>query len=192
MTDRPILFSAPMVCALLAGQKTQTRRLAWRMDCGKRVEWAPTIWQKVAPGDRLWVRECFSLDFYYTPGELAWYWADGNPDCGDWTKPKPSIHMPRWASRLTLVVTDVRQERLNDISEADARAEGIVDGGCINCGNPEPCGCDTPLPSARDSFANLWNRLHGEDAWMANPDVVALSFQVEKINIDHLGKEAAE
>jgi hypothetical protein len=58
--------------------------------------------------------------------------------------------MPRWASRITLEVVDVRREKLQDITEDDARAEGIIDGGCLNCGNSEPCGCNEPLPSARD------------------------------------------
>lgn len=149
MTDRPILFSAPMVRALLDGRKTQTRRIikprgkhpslfndgwtdSYVLDPGNE-EWR----QKDIPiklGDRLWVREEWSGDFAWHsikpserhPSERLWFWADGNPDDGDWERPRPSIHMPRWASRLTLTVTEVRAERLQDISEADAIAEGVL------------------------------------------------------------------
>jgi hypothetical protein len=197
MTDRPILFSAQRILALLDGRKTQTRRPAWRMNCTNRVAWSPTIWQKAQPGDRLWVRECFSFS---TIGEDPWYWADGNPDNGDFCRPKPSIHMPRWASRLTLVVTDVRRQRLQDISDADVVAEGItaeeviVDVRCYG-GPPVEItatryfydGCDVEgFEFAVDAYAGLWDHLHGAGAWEANPEVVALSFQVEKINIDQL------
>lgn len=106
-----------------------------------------------------------------------WYWADGNPTEGDWTRPRPSIHMPRWASRILLEVTSVRVERLQDISEADARAEGITDGGCTNCGNPEPCGCADPAPDARDAFCNLWQSINGDQSWIANPWVWVVEFK---------------
>ncbi|HCI6686938.1 TPA: hypothetical protein NPP45_005248, partial [Klebsiella pneumoniae] len=83
-----------------------------------------------------------------------------------WT---PSIHMPRWASRILLEITDVRVERLNAISEEDARAEGIIDGGCLNCGETEPCGCANPEPDATDAFAYLWQSIYGQENWNANP-----------------------
>ncbi|EBZ4662803.1 hypothetical protein EBJ67_08255 [Salmonella enterica subsp. enterica serovar Bovismorbificans] len=108
------------------------------------------------------------------------------PDDADW-KPhtenekfegawRPSIHMPRWASRITLEITTVRVERLNAISEEDARAEGIIDGGCLNCGEPEPCGCANPEPDATDAFAYLWQSLYGQENWNANPWVWVIEF----------------
>lgn len=90
---------------------------------------------------------------------------------------RPSIHMPRWASRILLEITDVRVERLNAISEEDARAEGIIDGGCLNCGEPEPCGCANPEPDATDAFAYLWQSIYGQDNWNANPWVWVISFK---------------
>jgi hypothetical protein len=162
MTDHPIIFSAPMVRALLEGRKTQTRRLAWRDERDVTVSEAemvalekkgwqaidgadeittiarPSPWQRVQPGDRLWVREAFETGFMLDENERAvgepviWYGADGgprwlDPDTGCWRdQPRwtPSIHMPRCASRLTLTVTEARIERLQAISEADAIAEG--------------------------------------------------------------------
>ena len=93
---------------------------------------------------------------------------------GNW---RPSIHMPRWASRILLEITDVRVERLNAISEEDARAEGIIDGGCLNCGEPEPCGCANPEPDATDAFAYLWQSIYGQESWNANPWVWVISFE---------------
>lgn len=109
------------------------------------------------------------------------------PDDADW-KPhtkdyqyegawRPSIHMPRWASRITLEITDVRVERLNSISEEDARAEGIIDGGCVNCGEPEPCSCAHPQPDATDAFAYLWQSIYGQENWDANPFVWVIQFE---------------
>ncbi|HBR4178810.1 hypothetical protein LVW23_11200 [Klebsiella pneumoniae] len=90
---------------------------------------------------------------------------------------RPSIHMPRWASRILLEITDVRVERLNAISEEDARAEGIIDGGCLNCGKPEPCGCANPEPDATDAFAYLWQSIYGQENWLANPWVWVIEFE---------------
>ncbi|EPO5624634.1 hypothetical protein ACUB6C_002864 [Klebsiella pneumoniae] len=90
---------------------------------------------------------------------------------------RPLIHMPRWASRILLEITDVRVERLNAISEEDARAEGIIDGGCLNCGEPEPCGCANPEPDATDAFAYLWQSIYGQDNWNANPWVWVIEFK---------------
>ena len=109
------------------------------------------------------------------------------PDDADW-KPhtkdyqyegawRPSIHMPRWASRILLEITNVRVERLNAISEEDARAEGIIDGGCLNCGEPEPCGCANPEPDATDAFAYLWQSIYGQESWNANPWVWVIEFE---------------
>ena len=115
MIERPIIFSATMVRALLAGRKTMTRRLAWQKPL--RPVLLPTAWQRIRPGDRLWVREI------WYPGQAA---ADpiryratygSGPTSFAWRSP---IHMPRAASRLTLAVTATRIERLQAITAADA------------------------------------------------------------------------
>ncbi len=189
MTDHPILFSAPMVCALLDGRKTQTRRLAWRFrevpttDDGEGLSRLPSPWQRVQPGDRLWVRETWAEVGTYDPG-LPIYRAD-YPSCvpagydnipaAEAVKWRVSIHMPRRLSRLTLTVTDVRVQRLQDISHEDAEAEGWPGSGP-----------DTQLRDAYPYswYANLPNDLHGSGAWEANPEVVALTFTVAQRNID--------
>lgn len=131
-------------------------------------------------GDRIWVREAFASGLS-TKSTLAYRAThkredleDGFYDTIKWT---PSIHMPRWASRILLEITDVRVERLNAISEEDARAEGIIDGGCLNCGEPEPCGCANPEPDATDAFAYLWQSIYGQENWNANPWVWVISFK---------------
>lgn len=233
MKDIPIIFSAPMVLALLSNRKTQTRRLAWGAcryckdapmkgephkcpTCGGRKETA-SPWQRVKPGDRLWVRENWSHDAldletcrtafedmlpggnsygpYYFVGEVS-------PRTLRW---RPSIHMPRWASRLTLTVTSTKVERLQDISDADAIAEGIVED---NGSGPDIfylpgshliSGVNAPKgklhigqhPSARLVYRDLVNNLHGGDLWAGNPEVVALSFTVHKTNIDAMVAKAA-
>lgn len=204
MSDYPIIFSAPMVRALLDGRKTQTRRLAWRyvptFPGSEDLEQRPTLWQKVKPGDRLWVRENIRL---VSIGPEDWRGIVYRADNSDVrlmlakTDAKlsplhdtPSIHMPRWASRITLTVTDTRRQRLHEISEEDARAEGIEwrhgmfgtwnSDGSLRCGGSL---------GAREAFRCLWINLHGNGTWDANPEVVALSFSVAKINID--AQEAA-
>lgn len=132
--DRPILFSGPMVEAILAGRKTQTRRIARRNAAG-RVERGGRNWHVEdaaaicaspygAAGDCLWVREThyvWNAGMLDGSGKIIDYRAtEPNSPC-TWT---PSIHMPRWASRITLNVVRVRLERLQDISDSDARAEG--------------------------------------------------------------------
>ena len=99
---------------------------------------------------------------------------DGDTRGAGWS---PSIHMPRALSRIDLEIVSVRVERLQDISEADARAEGIVDGGCTECGNSEPCGCANPSPDARDSYCRLWGQINGPDAWAANHWVWVVEFR---------------
>jgi hypothetical protein len=164
MADRPILMSAPMVRAILAGTKTQTRRPmknpptwntehqpnGWQWNGRKHGEPALSKWPEAReigktlsevavcpygqPGDRLWVREAWaagSLSDSLAPSEMLtgttpiYYLADHIPDSAGAGRGRPSIHMPRWASRITLLITSVRVERLQDISEADAIAEGI-------------------------------------------------------------------
>ncbi|HBT3052864.1 TPA: hypothetical protein MBE97_000821 [Klebsiella aerogenes] len=112
---------------------------------------------------------------YAADGDFTWGDDDGYEDGRScW---KPSIHMPRAASRILLEITNVRVERLNAISEEDARAEGIIDGGCLNCGEPEPCGCANPEPDATDAFAYLWQSVYGQESWNANPWVWVISFE---------------
>lgn len=123
---------------------------------------------------------------FWHPGTPIWYWADGNPPEGDWTKPKPGIHMPRWASRITLLVTDVRVERVQDISEEDAIAEGIEDvTRQITPNDPslrfwrryrDGSGVGY-VDSAIGSYASLWTSINGPGSWNANPWVAALSFE---------------
>lgn len=181
--DIPITFSGPMVRALLDGRKTMARRLAYRGGnsadgCG----FIPSPWANVKPLDRLWVRENFSGPYDYRvirpgqwcPGIPVWYWADGNPSDGDWTKNNPSIFMPRWASRLTLVVTATKIERLQAITAVDAFSEGF----------PPIPGHAGAGASAQEWFSALWSGLHGVESWRDNPEVVALSFRVIRANID--------
>ncbi|HCF8240037.1 hypothetical protein VBR00_11685 [Klebsiella pneumoniae] len=112
---------------------------------------------------------------YAADGDFTWGDDDGYEDGRScW---KPSIHMPRAASRILLEITDVRAERLNTISEEDARAEGIIDGGCLNCGEPEPCRCANPEPDATDAFAYLWQSIYGQESWNANPWVWVIEFK---------------
>ncbi len=224
MTDHPIIFSAPMILALLAGHKTMTRRLAYIIEKPKKIRGVQytgarrsSPWQRVKPGDRLWVREtwgrfCVMDDYDEACSEMMTYYrADGepfdrwiDPDSGearDRAKWRSPIHCPRAYSRLTLVVTATKIERLNDISEADAQAEGIAwdhsrdpmaSGpmaaryGTARYGTPA---LDAPnvrrgFSSARGAFQALWNSLHSDGAWSENPEVVALTFTVHKTNID--------
>jgi len=162
------------------------------------------------PGDRLWVRETWGVGTRPHPVEG---WVDGveyradEPYCDciedmplhrvsdeiDLSKYdklgwKPSIHMPRWACRIELEIVSVRVERLNDISEEDARAEGIADGGCTNCGEPEKSHpvtktgqpwypCEVAHTDFGDAFAGLWQSINGADSWSANPWVWVVEFK---------------
>jgi hypothetical protein len=206
MSERPIIFSGPMVLALRAGAKTQTRRV---IKPQPKVEprheqlvgeaWATGFVDVRCPygepGDRLWVRETwrpeerasdlvdgirFAADDAFVPIEnsaaaadrwLATLYTAGpapvrRPE-GVWRSP---IHMPRWASRLTLEVGEVRVERLHAITEADARAEGIV---CELHPTDLRCGCSF----ARARFEALWSDIHGPASWSANPWVWVVGFQ---------------
>lgn len=196
MTDRPIIFSAPMVRALLDGTKTQTRRAV----SPKRQTSCPYG----LPGDRLWVREACML----TTNRPPLYRADVKADLSWQPVWKPSLHMPRWASRLTLIVTDVRAERLQDISEEDARAEGATmrpkcnghmghrDGWSMDwseIGKPSRFADrgvlrerDISLCDPQAAFASYWNSINGPDAWDDNPWVWAVSFEVQQRNIDEV------
>ena len=187
MADRPIMFSAPMIAALLAGRKTHTRRLA------------TSPLRHAQPGDRLWVREAWkavpasaypgekSTPNPSAPDEVAVYRAHWSYSSGGvpW---RPSIHMPRWASRFTLVVTEVRVQQLIDITEADAMAEGVQE-----VRDPDrdgfrhfsvPGTMTKEWPTARAAFADFWESLHGAQSWTAGTDVVALTFTVARRNVD--------
>lgn len=196
MKERPILFNGPLVRAILSGQKTVTRRIfklphgLWETSPTGDLVPIPTSGPYGKSGDRLWVRETWTADAQVdavaprdlSQGEPIHYPADGavrQTGCAMISpgKGRPSIHMPRWACRILLEITAVRVERLQDITEEQARAEGVTDGGCNNCGNHEPCGCDCPAPSSVDSFAYLWNEINGADAWDANPWVWVIEFR---------------
>lgn len=202
MSERPIIFSGPMVTAILGGRKTQTRRIVKQFPTWGHVqELSDGSWEHSEggfdhhvrsarcpygrPGDRLWVREVAAWDpKFREPGDV-WYRADPKwdepgsgyyPDNKNWRSP---IHMPKWASRITLEVMSVRVERLQAITEEDARAEGITDGGCLNCGEPEPCVCAFPTPDARDAFIGLWDSINAKrgHAWDTNPWVWVIEFR---------------
>lgn len=131
---RPIIFSGPMVRAILEGRKTQTRRVAKLLlpgdadyiNCASHDEWLERRRKQCpygAPGDRLWVRETWSDSSGSNGTKLALYRATYPGPSGIYWR--PSIHMPRWASRITLELTGVRLERVQEISEADAMSEGV-------------------------------------------------------------------
>lgn len=210
MTERPILFNAPMVRAILAGTKTQTRRAikpqptvaangiaewngsANRAWCGSAAD--PSLLRIFCPhgqpGDQLWVRETFM----HEPADYCWEASVSIPcrpactsyraDFGDEAKGagwKPSIHMPRALSRITLAITGVRAERLQDISEADAQAEGIEWNPSIDPLGPckwrhytrKHTGTSCPV----DSYLSLWNAINGAGSADANPWVWVVEFR---------------
>lgn len=213
MTERPILFSAEMVRAILKGDKTQTRRVMKVQPYADSIvtvkHYHPTVIDRHgdmqpgpeifgalwgngeyglrcpygAPGDLLWVREGFAVQpllwadnrgpqpIHYTADQIIGF--AGKPDTRQIEdyRSKPSIHMPRWASRITLEVKSVRVERLQDISEDDARAEG--------CPYP-PEWANRFMDrdeTARTWFKSLWNRISGPGAWGDNPWVWVISFE---------------
>jgi hypothetical protein len=229
MTDYPMIYSAPMVRALQAGIKTQTRRIItpgnslfnggkWSA-LHKRQEWdwkgawvdggpspmgnpgpylklpwkagdddfADTvhrIYPVIQPGDRLWVKEAVA----WVSG-WGWRYRADNDDLsekreqgevGRWRSP---IHMPRWASRLTLTATDVRPQRLSEISLGDCYAEGCTVGKTEADASALPVGWTGPWYEYRA----LWNSIHGPDAWARNDWVWAYSFSVHHGNIDSIG-----
>lgn len=222
MKERPILFSAPMVRAILDGTKTQTRRVVkpqpYEPLCGNEFPavcksdfWAEEhvgkwLWPTEEseffgfspygqPGTKLWVREAlrftdvFDCDSpahvgercvdagYRTPWAPLQFEADGQrinwqhtgtPPHDGPPKPgklRPGIHMPRWASRITLEVTSVRVERLQDISDADALAEGV------DRTNTSISGY------AKERYRNLWEQINGPGSWDANPFVWVVEFR---------------
>lgn len=200
MKERAINFKAPMVRATLEDRKTQDRReikqqpgnvegvyhrpdgqFIWTV-CGGVGVGEPFACPYGKPGDRLWVREIWShtgtgvwspRDIHlrhHSDGEFIYQADEEQPRKGCWF---PSTYMPRWASRITLEITDVRMERLQDISEEDAQAEGFhgpntgTDWLGINQVGRRPSEC----------FEILWEEMHGRAAWDANPWIWAVTFK---------------
>lgn len=225
MKARPILFSAQMIRALLAGTKTQTRRTMkpqppfWAEGCYLRPDkrWIWVTDQRAGngpgpgvgldldahfpcpygvPGDLLWVRETWSRAALAQSRELFFRASDGERCAGrqgafSYLEREPrwrsSIHMPRWASRLTLRITDVRVQRLQKISEADARAEGASwhDGSGIGHSGWRHDQADGYVwDTARTSYFHLWNRINGEGSVAQKDWTWALTFEVIKQNVD--------
>jgi hypothetical protein len=193
MKERPILMSAPMVRAILAGTKTQTRRVVKPQpthfnpagvprranpDGGASAVIACPYGQ---PGQRLWVREAwrgYETDDALPPRDIqrstpVYFEATKSFYLGfDFKtgKLRPGMFMPRWASRITLEVTGVRVERLQSISDADAFAEGIQQ--CANEGLPSD-------GTARGTYRALWESINGPGSWDANPWVWCVEFRKE-------------
>ena len=189
--DRPIILNAAMVRAVLSGQKTQTRRPikvqpgADIVDVGYDYHadlWLGNTqedndlgycssWAERCPfgkdGDRLWVRETWTAAMHEPKGPTdCLYRADDNGGVEDLAEAKwtPSIHMPRWASRITLPLISVRVERVQDISEADVWAEGIT----------VPLAAEVSgknwadIPTLHDAWREVWVSIYGQSSWDAN------------------------
>lgn len=210
--ERPIIFSAPMVRAILDGNKTQTRRaIKWPLmsasDGSKRRIFTENDTDVIQhflqepsrhplqrgfcpygkPGDKLWVRETWVP--FEQDGPKALYRADADEDgtvpylctgAGGFgggvcnatiDRWRPSVHMPRWASRITLEITGIRVERLQQISEADAMAEGCP------LANPDPFIPGHGGSSASGWFSQLWEDIHGAGSWHVNPWVWVVEFR---------------
>ena len=188
----PILFSTAMVQALQAGTKTQTRRVVKNAQADDRgYRYAGENFEDYhgnilkcpygAPGDILWVRETFKPDWDEDGTEQIYFYKSDFPDdidcwAGRW---KPSIFMPRAACRLFLKIKSIRVERLQEISEADAIAEGIEKWDSVNykiygkyAGKTE---------NAKKSYSTLWQSINEPESWEANPWVWVVEFErVEK------------
>jgi hypothetical protein len=210
MAERPILFSAPMVRAILSGAKTQTRRVVKHVPMlGEPLRWCASAaaqepgWVHIVgdyrrfspygePGDKLWVRETWrAWERNSDCLDHIWFRADdakipipctqeaGDFVVGNFDRWHPSIHMPRWASRITLEVTGVRVERLTAISEEDARAEGAPTGQMMPMlvNGEKATGM---IMDPRRAFAALWDSINGKRegcSWEANPFCWVISFK---------------
>lgn len=215
--ERPILFSTPMVQAILDGRKTQTRRIVKMPDLIEHPDWFRYIgnsndmeitrkaipyddrlyheWQRVnsnevswvihshKPKDILWVRETWGLQRNDWPEEadtpFYCYKADDETYLPKW---KPSIFMPKAACRIKLKIINIRVEKLQDITEEDAIAEGIGYGFQMNAGWPdyqhiENGVCELTQDSAGMSYASLWESINGKGSWEKNPWVWCLIFK---------------
>lgn len=199
MKERPILFGAPMVRAILAGRKQQTRRVAKPVkhpDLGNIYTPGALVLEHEprhvieracpygTPGDRLWVRETWrtyaSLDDIpprsIAPGAGVQYEAGGSNLIGvnrlhGTGKLRPGMFMPRWASRITLEITAVRVERLQDISNEDALAEGITL-------HPDHHGKPRDsLYGPVQTYRDLWESIDGQGSWGVNPWVWVVEFR---------------
>jgi hypothetical protein len=193
--ERCIIFSAPMVRAILEGRKSMTRRIVKPQSTIPR-DWQEGGWAKEVkdavirsrcpygvPGDRLWVRETFLVVGEY-PKDYRIVYSASNDGPDAWLSPswKPPIFMPRWASRITLEVAGVKVERVRDISEGDAKAEGVEilyrPSGEPVYGSPK-CGEIPPYwhSAARNAFELLWQSIHGPGSWERNDWVWCLEFR---------------
>ncbi|HAU8241821.1 TPA: hypothetical protein JD824_RS21640 [Citrobacter freundii] len=202
MTERGMIFNTDMVRAILDGRKTQTRRMIKLSHergmlnpviKGRNGEitsvscrLAPLLCPYGQPGDRIWVRETFNgfwldddvIQEIKNGISLASELCDYKADYSDDSKPAegwtPSIHMPRWASRILLEITVIRVERLNTISQADAIAEGAppshpsIDSVSQEYGFPD---------FSRSWFGQTWQHIYGEESWQANPWVWVIEFK---------------
>jgi hypothetical protein len=194
MNEKPILFSSGMVQAILEGCKTQTRRELKPQPVlsanGNYWTWKNCCWTNYSPrcpignletpvdycpygqvGDRLWVRETFCDDCPSAREDengVCYKANRENQPASDFcTKWKPSIFMPRWASRITLEITDIKVQRLQEINEKDAEAEGIGVGDTLVFSD-----------SYKDSYAFLWNKINGKKhSWESNPFVWVIEFK---------------
>lgn len=205
MKERPILFSAPMVRSILEDRKTQTRRVmkTQYVNVAKLDPYTEEMLLRHCPygqiGDRLWVKETWTGTWAQIGNDVHLaYAADGSEGCrgapdsyvlpkaaarpGFWVTP---LFMPRWASRITLEITDMRAQRLQDITEEDAKAEGAAEI-CDLCGNsPEAeahWACETdddPEISHRAGFRRLWDTINGQrgHGWEVNDWVWVPTFK---------------
>lgn len=185
LIERPILMNAEMVRATLADRKTQTRRIIERKDAEFPLDYLDGMFRFTngdvvalecpygEPGDRLWVRETWQTwgefdrlhanDIRVEARRSLNYPADGST----WTaRRRPSIDMPRWASRILLEITDVRVQRLQHINSEDAEAEG-------NFSFSDEHGWH----SAEEGFCHSWEAINGDGSWYENPLVWAITFK---------------